>query len=154
MVYLVDRKQLFAAPKFQGVVLLRAIIYWSACIVVAALMLLGWRLATGPAQTVAEHISALAANLAPALVAALLVLPVIVIDTVSLSNRFFGPLARLQGAVRRLARGERVVPIHFREDDFWHEFATEFNELVQRVETLETEHTKLDAHSSTTDEHR
>jgi hypothetical protein len=36
--------------------------------------------------------------------------------------------------MRELARGEHVEPIHFRDNDFWHDFAEEFNAVAARVQ--------------------
>ena len=62
--------------------------------------------------------------------------PLVVIDCVRLSNRFAGPLHRLRRDMRRLAAGEIVEPIHFRDDDLWREFADEFNAVARRMELL------------------
>jgi hypothetical protein len=51
-----------------------------------------------------------------------------------LSNRFVGPLVRLRRSMRKLARGEHVDPICFRDNDFWHDFANEFNAVAARVQ--------------------
>ena len=69
-----------------------------------------------------------------ALVASLLLLPIVLIDIVRLSNRFAGPLVRLRRSMRALARGEKVQPIHFRGSDFWQEFADEFNAIAARLQ--------------------
>jgi len=56
----------------------------------------------------------------------------VIVDVVRLSNRFTGPLLRLRRSMRALARGEQVEPIRFRDNDFWHDFAEEFNALAAR----------------------
>jgi hypothetical protein len=71
----------------------------------------------------------------PALVASLLLLPLVVIDIIRVSNRFTGPLLRLRRSMRGLASGERVEPLYFREGDFWKDFADEFNEVIARVQS-------------------
>ena len=70
----------------------------------------------------------------PALVASLILLPMVIIDIIRTSNRFCGPLLRLRRSMRALAQGERVEPIRFRKGDFWGEFAEEFNAVVARVQ--------------------
>ena len=42
-------------------------------------------------------------------------------------------------AMKALAEGEEVSPIHFRDGDFWQELAEDFNRIVKRVEALETQ---------------
>ena len=69
----------------------------------------------------------------------LVVLPAFLYDLVQLSHRFAGPITRLRNEIRRAARGEKVKPIHFRENDFWQEMAEEFNALLVRIEK-QTDH--------------
>ena len=55
-------------------------------------------------------------------------------DIIRLSNKFVGPMYRLKANMRALAEGHRVEPIRFRDGDFWHDFAKEFNALAARVQ--------------------
>ncbi len=71
----------------------------------------------------------------PAAVASILLLPIIIIDVIRVSNRFCGPMQRLRGAMRQLAAGEHVRPVHFRDNDFWQELAEEFNAVIARVQS-------------------
>ena len=54
-------------------------------------------------------------------------LPILLLDVLITSNRFAGPLYRLRRSMRALAAGEHVQPVVFRDGDFWHEIADEFN---------------------------
>ncbi len=128
------RKQLFVDPKVQGALVLRVILYWAFCLITITIMLLCWRILTGPARLFYTHFNDLWFFYGPALIASLLVLPLVVIDSLRLSNRFVGPLMRLRRSMRDLTRGERVEPIRFRDDDFWHDFAEEFNVLAAHVQ--------------------
>jgi hypothetical protein len=130
------RKQLFVDPKVQGALLLRTVGYWFFCLLTMALTLLLWRLFTGPARLFYFHFDDMLFWYGPAAVASLLVLPLVIVDCVRLSNRFAGPLYRLRRELRRLAAGETVRPIHFREGDFWLEFADEFNAVAKRMDEL------------------
>ena len=88
--------------------------------------------------------------------ASFLLLPIIMIDVVSLTNRFAGPILRLRRSVRALAAGDYVDPIFFRDNDYWQEFAIEFNALSRHVEELKQElaqaNKKLAAQTSSEDE--
>ncbi len=128
------RKQLFVDPKVQGALVLRVILYWAFCLITITIMLLCWRIMTGPARLFYTHFSDLWFYYGPALIASVLVLPLVVIDSLRMSNRFVGPLLRLRRSMRELTRGEHVEPLGFRDDDFWHDFAVEFNELAARVQ--------------------
>jgi len=129
------RKQLFVDPRMQGALVLRVALYWIVCLITISLMVLCWRVFTQPAAMFATHVDQMCSSLGPALVASLLVLPLIAIDVIRLSNRFAGPMLRLRRNMRALARGEAVQPIEFRQDDFWREFAEDFNALVARMQS-------------------
>jgi hypothetical protein len=128
------RRQLFVDPKVQGALVLRVVLYWAICVVAIALMLLCWRIITGPARLFYTHFDAMWFHYGPVLVASFFLLPLVVYDIVEMSNRFCGPLFRLRRSMRALARGEHVNPISFREGDYWPEFAQEFNALLARIQ--------------------
>lgn len=127
------RKHIFIDAKVQGALVLRVAIYWVFCLLAVSLMLLGWRILTGPARMFYTHFDDMWFFYGSALVASLLLLPLVLVDIVRLSNRFAGPLVRLRRSMRALARGEEVQPIHFRGSDFWQEFADEFNAIAARL---------------------
>lgn len=132
------RTQFFVDPEVQGALVARAIIYWVICTLSIALLLLCWRVLTGPARPVWFHLENMWFFYGPALIASLIVLPVAITDMIRVSNRFAGPMTRLRHGMRALAKGQRVPPIEFRKDDFWYEFAEEFNAVVREVEELRT----------------
>jgi hypothetical protein len=69
----------------------------------------------------------------PFLIVAFLLLPLVIWDYVRLTNRFAGPVLRLRRCMRKATAGENVQPITFRQNDFWAEFAQEFNALLAKV---------------------
>ena len=128
------RKQLFIDPKVQGALVVRVVFYWVVFLIAITLMLLCWRIATGPARIFYTHFDEMWFFYGPAAVASFLLLPLVIVDVVRLSNRFTGPMLRLRRSMRQLARGEHVEPIKFRDTDFWHEFAEEFNAVLARFQ--------------------
>lgn len=128
------RKQLFVDSKVQGALAVRVVLYWAVCLLTILLMLLFWRIVTGPARPVSMHFADMWFFYGPPAVASLLLLPLVIVDIVRLSNRFTGPLLRLRRSMRALARGEHVAPIEFRDGDFWQDFAEEFNQVLARVQ--------------------
>jgi len=130
---LIHRRRLFIDHQVQGVLLLRAFLYWLVCVGLMTAMLVVWRGFTGPVQTLPALFAELWFQYAPALVVSVLVLPLVLFDVVRLSNRFVGPVYRLRQRMRQLARGEKAAPIKFREGDFWLELADEFNDLLELV---------------------
>jgi hypothetical protein len=133
------RRQLFVDPKVQGALVLRLLGYWAVTIVTVSAMVLCWRIVTGPGRLFYTHLDDLWFHYGTALVASLLLLPLIVIDCIRLSNRFAGPLFRMRRCLRDLAAGLPVPPIHFRDGDFWIEVADEFNAVSAKLQRLEQE---------------
>ncbi|HZZ29263.1 MAG TPA: hypothetical protein VFE46_14795 [Pirellulales bacterium] len=130
------RKRLFIDRKVQGALMLRAVEYWFCCLLTVALALLAWSLITGPDQPLVQFFLDSWRFFLPTAVVSLLILPLLVYDILRLSNKFTGPLFRLRRELRRLAAGEQVPPMHFREGDFWPDLADEFNAVAQRMEML------------------
>jgi hypothetical protein len=130
------RTHLFVDPKVQGALIARAIAYWVLCLITIALMLLCWDIVTGPARMFYMHFDDMWFFYGPAAVASCLLLPLVIVDIVRISNRFVGPLLRLRRAMRALARGEEAELMEFREGDFWHDFADEFNAVSARIRQL------------------
>ena len=142
------RKQFFVDPKVQGALLWRVVLYWFTCLATMIIMLLCWRIVTGPARILYNQFDEMWFYYGPAFIVSLVVLPLVLIDLVRMSNRFAGPMLRLRRSMRALARGEHVEPIRFREKDFWRDFAEEFNAVVARVQG-ETHTETQDGESST-----
>ena len=130
------RKHLFVDYKVQGALINRVLIYWIMCLATLTLMILCWRIITGPARMFYTHFDDMWFQFGPAVIGSLLLLPLVVYDIVRLSNRFVGPLLRLRRSLRALARGEEVPPLEFREGDFWKEIAQEFNAIADRMQKL------------------
>ena len=130
----VRRQKFFVDAKVQGALVWRVIAYWAFCLLTITLMILCWRILTGPARMFYTHFDDMWFHLGPALVASLLLLPLVVFDVVRLSNRFAGPLIRMRRAMRALAKGEAPRPIKFRDGDYWQDFADDFNLVAAAVQ--------------------
>jgi hypothetical protein len=132
------RKHLFVDPNVQGALIARIATYWIMCLISVTLTVLCWQIITGPTQPFYVHVSEMWSCCGSALVASLLVLPLVIIDVIRFSNRFVGPLVRLRRSMRELARGKQVEPLEFRGADFWQDFANEFNAVRDRVQASAT----------------
>ena len=128
------RSQLFVDRKVQGELMQRTIMYWLFCLLALSLMVLCWRILTQPVQLSSEHFREMWRFYGPAVIASLLLLPIVVVDIIRMSNRFAGPLQRLRREMGRLARGEHAEPIFFRENDYWSEFAEDYNKILARLQ--------------------
>ncbi|RMG00408.1 MAG: hypothetical protein D6741_06885 [Planctomycetota bacterium] len=133
------RKRLFVDPNVQGTLIIRVILYWIVCLLTIAMMLMCWRIVTGPARGVVWQVNDVWYQFGPAFVASFLLLPMVIIDIIRVSNRFAGPMIRLRRAMRDVAEGRSTRPIRFRDDDFWQDFAGEFNAVLYRVQELEAQ---------------
>ena len=69
----------------------------------------------------------------PAAVSSLVILPLVVVDVLRLSHRFAGPMLRLRRAMRNLSEGKEVKLIQLRDDDFWQDFADDFNSVAAKL---------------------
>ena len=73
----------------------------------------------------------------PILLVGACLIPVFVNDTIRLSHRFVGPLLRIRGTMRKAGAGEYAAPVTLRPNDFWHEFADDFNVMLDRMNRLQ-----------------
>ncbi len=116
----------------------RVVLYWFLGLVLVSQIVLCWQILNGPDRPFFEHFhfDILWTERPSVVIASLLLLPIVLIDTLVLTNRFAGPIYRLRSSMRALAAGERVDPVRFRDHDFWQEIAQEFNTLSAYVEQL------------------
>lgn len=69
----------------------------------------------------------------PLLLAFAAVLPIAALHLVRFTHRCVGPIVRLRRAMRELTVGEDIELLRFREKDYWHGLAGEFNDLSQQL---------------------
>lgn len=133
------RKRLLVDPKVQGHLLLRIVVYWFLSMVVASLVMVWWGIADSANGTTFD-LSRFAAHWRQyalmGIVASVLVLPVLLVDTVLSSNRFVGPALRIRRSMRELATGQPLTPLGIRNGDMWKGMADDFNAVVVYVDLL------------------
>lgn len=141
---LTPRKRYFVDRKLQGALLMRTLGYWCFCVLATGMVLLCWTVATGPHRPFLSYFSLheLVQQHGAVLLASILLLPILLLDVLIITNRFAGPLYRLRRSMRALAAGEHVQPVAFRDGDFWHDMADEFNALADYVDELKQEKTE------------
>lgn len=130
----IKRRQLFVDPAVQTAFIVRAVFYWVTCLVTVAMMLAFTSMLAEPARLFYPNADSVWFRFVPTALTALFMLPIIVFDMLRLSNRLVGPVFRLRRALRQLAEGTPVQPIHFRDGDFWREFADEFNAVAAQLQ--------------------
>ncbi len=134
-----ERKKLFVDPSVQGALLKRIVLYWVFCLLFITVPLLIGKTFTEPDRLFFEQFGSLWSQYWPVLFTSLLLLPFVLYDVLKLSHRFTGPLVRLRREMGRLADGEAVQPLRFRDHDFWQDLADRFNVLADRMEADDRE---------------
>jgi hypothetical protein len=133
------RRQLFVDSTLQGALLTRCVFYWGMCLAAVFMSLLCWDAIIGPTRLFPARVEGTWYRYAPALLFVAALTPIMAFDFLKLSNRFAGPMVRLRRTMRDLSQGERVEPVVLRRNDFWRDFADEFNAVVLRVRKLEAD---------------
>ncbi|MEQ8790298.1 MAG: hypothetical protein RIC55_28640 [Pirellulaceae bacterium] len=129
------RRLLIDRPVQLGIVA-RLALHWATFLIAVVVALPLLRLfvfgdLTVPLTERARHAGADALILA---VVFLCLFPYFMHDMLRTTNRFAGPMYRLQEAIRSTGRGKSFKPISFRSDDMWQDVAGEFNAMVGRLQ--------------------
>ena len=132
------RRQLFVDPNVQGLLIFRIGAYWLCCMAFVTIPLLIARVLTEPDKFFFQQFDDLWLDYWPVVVVAVLMLPLFIYDALRVSNKFAGPICRLRRDLLRLAEGEDVKPIVFRQDDLWQDLAGCFNKVADRLKTAES----------------
>jgi len=129
------RTRTYVDADVQGGLLRKISWQWMMLVSVTCMMMAIWVwLFEHPDATAAELMSLTFGRCLPFLAASASLVPVFLLDTVRLSNRFAGPTLRFRAALSDAARGRSVQPLTFRHDDFWQEMADDLNGLLHRPE--------------------
>ncbi|WP_425398512.1 hypothetical protein [Aeoliella sp.] len=133
-----DRRHYFVDRQVQGKLLGQLVNCWAVSLLSAGgLTVAGWIFITpgingfvGPDSFMSKILPMVLVGM----VASTLALPVMLWSMVRISHRFVGPMVRFKRHLREAADTGKLVPLHFRDDDQWHELAETFNEVVARIE--------------------
>ena len=133
------RVGLLADRKWQAAICTRVIIYWLLCqtCLIATIFCVWW---------ISGSAGSIWSVLIPAVVVSCLVLPLVVIDVISFSNRFAGPITRLRRFLRVLALGGKIPPLHFRKGDYFHELSHDFNHVMRLSRQIDSPPGQLTIH--------
>ena len=128
------RSRLFIEPRMQGLLVFKILLYWVNGFLTIGLLLAAWSVFTDMPATSSELITNMWKSVGPALFASIFLMPLIVLDCIRWSNRYAGPMVRLHQSMAKLADGQTVEPLKFRDGDLWSEMANEFNRIAARLE--------------------
>ena len=131
------RHKHFVDLAVQGALARRITLHWLIFLAMACLALPLWQLRSHGvfSSSFSQMMTEGWVAMAPVFIILIAMLPIFVWDTVKFSHRFTGPMCRFQKAIRSLAAGEETRSIRLRKGDFWTEFADDFNQMLERVES-------------------
>jgi hypothetical protein len=128
-----QRRQKYIDSQVQGALARRIIFHWLVFLSVAAVAALLLQVLSDPFRPAGEHLESLWYTHGPFLIVMIFLLPVFVVDTIKISHRFAGPIFSLRRSMQEIADGEPPRQLKFREGDFWHELADDYNAMIDRL---------------------
>jgi len=129
----VNRKKSYVDPQVQGALVRRLVIHWVSYVSVAAAVAFCLQVLSNPVQPLGEHIQKAWWTHGLFLLVLVFLLPVFVLDSIKLSNRFAGPIYRLRRTIHNIAQGDPPPRLKFRDFDFWQGMAQDFNLMIDRL---------------------
>lgn len=133
------RRKKFVNKQVQGMLIARCVGYAVACVCFVLVGATLWRTWQAPQTLVFEHFVAVVQQYTGLLTGLACLMPFILFDMLRTSHRIAGPLVRLRREMSRLADGEPVQPLAFRNEDYWHELADEFNRIAELQRTTDVQ---------------
>ena len=134
------RSSKFVDSAVQGFLARRIIAHWCVFCGVSLFCLFALECFLGdPNMSLGSRLSAVASQYSFFILLMFALIPVFVFDTIKVSNRFAGPVLRLRNEMRRLADGQNVAEVKFRDDDFWRDLSDEFNRVSKTLQELRKE---------------
>ena len=127
----------------QGMILRRTALYATACGLYFAVILIFSESLSNPEQSITAATLQCVDEMIYWLPGLAILAPVIAYDILRITNRFTGPVFRLRRELTRLAEGQEVQPMVFREDDYWREMSEIFNRI--RDEMIELRSAKQES---------
>jgi hypothetical protein len=128
-----ERKQTYVDPQVQGALVRRLILHWAGFFVTASIVTFVLQVLSAPLIPLSAHVEELWWTQGPFLIVMIFLLPMFVLDTIKLSHRFAGPIYRLRRTIQAVAAGEAPRHLKFRDFDFWHGLADDYNKMIDRL---------------------
>jgi hypothetical protein len=129
----IKRRQLLVHREVQIKLMMRIFVYWALFMLTTSAFVYAWFARMTPHRTALATWNDLLFQYGPVALMTFILVPILMCDMLRLSNRFLGPMVRLQRQLRRLAEGQPAEAVYFREGDLWNDFADDFNRLVARI---------------------
>ncbi|MCA9265154.1 MAG: methyl-accepting chemotaxis protein [Planctomycetales bacterium] len=133
------RSKKYIDSTVQAALVRRIIIHWIVFLIVVSIVGFCMQFFSDPFKPLSQHVSELWWNNGFILIVIVLLMPVFVFDAIKLSHRFAGPIHRLKTTIQGLARGDAFEPVTFRGADYWRSLAEDFNAMIRRISSSESE---------------
>lgn len=130
------RRRLFSDFRVQGELIVRIAAYWVVCQLAVVGTFVG---ATILNSAVPGDEVSVWSLIIPAVVVSSLVLPLVLFDAITFSNRFAGPLLRFRRNLAEFAETGTAENMEFRPGDFYMDLTDSFNKLVSLVDRQKDE---------------
>ncbi|MFO1092202.1 MAG: hypothetical protein U0992_02670 [Planctomycetaceae bacterium] len=131
-----QRSKLFVDRRLQGGIVRRILWHWLTFIAAGTVIGVTVRWLTHPTVPLSQQFGEMFAAFGPFLVALLALLPIFVLDTIKLTNRFAGPYVRFRQHIRAFLDGRSPGPIKFRDGDYWRETEDDLNKMFAELQAL------------------
>lgn len=130
---LVQRKRVYIDSQVQGALTRQLVIHWAIFIAVAMVLAICIQFLGNPLRSLSEHAQRAWWIHGPFFLILLALIPLFVRNSIKLSNRYAGPIYQLRKTIRNIAEGKPAQRLKFRDGDYWHGLAEEFNTMVQQL---------------------
>ena len=111
----------------------RVVGYWGFCLLSIFSVAFYWEYLQQPEAEPQQLFETIFARYAPALIGSLVLLPFVLYDALKITHRIAGPIYRLRKAMGKILAGETVGAVRFRDGDYFHEIAEEFNRVKDLI---------------------
>ncbi len=129
------RSRLFIDRHVQGALIRRMTLHYAVFFVVFCFVAAALRFLANPMESIATHFNELWMTQGPFFLVFVVLAPAFLYDTVKLSHRFVGPVARIRTVMKAAAAGHEYQNVTLRPRDYWSGLADDVNLLLGELET-------------------
>ncbi len=124
-----DTLPLILDRQIQTTLATRVVMYWLACVTYFAIVLFITQWLYDPETQLIDHIRDYLVDMIHWVPAILLLLPLVVFDTLKVSQRFLTPVIQVQEGIERLTAGQTGEAISLDSDGYMTDLVTSYNNL-------------------------
>ena len=133
-----QRKKFFIDREVQGALLRRLALHWCvAFLMTFACLFVMECLANPDVRDFQQHAESIWRRYSILVVVVLCTLPAFAYDSIKMSHRFVGPMYATRTTLRKIARGEPVDGLRFRDGDYWQDVAGDITIIAQRLKSFD-----------------